>query len=308
MKVLVTGGAGFIGSHVIRRLLEDGDEPVALDNLSTGLKENLPKDARLIVMDVQDDAMMELFRQERFDAVVHLAGQTMVNVSIQRPVHDARENIIGAVRMFEASRQTGVQRVVIASSAAVYGNVSEDDLPIRENQPLSPMSFYGLSKSTMERYAELYHEIFGLDYVTLRFANVFGERQGDGGEGGVISIFAKQLAHGQPITIFGDGGQTRDFIYAGDIASGIDAALHTEEANTVYNLGTQTETSLRQLVLHFSAIIGKRIEPQYEPPRPGDIYRSMLKRLRAARGMDWMPETPLEEGLKRTYEHFLRQK
>jgi len=145
-----------------------------------------------------------------------------------------------------------------------------------------------------------------LDYVILRFSNVFGERQGDGGEGGVISIFAKRVAEGKPITIFGDGEQTRDFIYAGDVASGIDAALHTEDANTVYNLSTKTETSIRQLVTYLSAVAGKKIVPKYAPPRSGDIYRSSLDNLRASRGMDWAPKTPLEEALKHTYEHFLK--
>ena len=306
MKVLVTGGAGFIGSHLLRKLLKDGDEPVVLDNLSSGLRENLPEAVRLFVMDVQEDAMMELFQKERFDAVVHLAGQTMVNVSLEQPVYDAKENIVGGLKVLEACRHTNVKRVIFSSSAAVYGDVSEDELPIRESQPTCPMSFYGLSKLSMERYLELYHEIFGLDYVILRFANVFGERQGDGGEGGVISIFAKRVAEGKPITIFGDGEQTRDFIYAGDVANGIAAALRTESVNNVYNLSTKTETSIRQLVTYLSSVTGRKIVPKYGPPRPGDIYRSSLDNLRAARGMKWAPETPLEEALKNTYGYFLK--
>lgn len=307
MKILVTGGAGFIGSHLVRRLMANGDDVVVIDNLSSGLSENLPNEVRLIVMDVQDDALLELFQKERFDAVVHLAGQTMVDVSIEKPDHDAMENIIGGIKILEACRHTNVKRVIFSSSAAVYGDVSEDDLPVRESQALAPMSFYGLSKLTMEKYLELYKKTYGLDYVILRFSNVFGERQGDGGEGGVISIFAKCLAEGKPITIFGDGEQTRDFIYAGDVASGIDAALRTDSVNTVYNLSTRTEISIRQLVTYLSSVAEKKIVPKYGPPRPGDIYRSCLDNLRASRGMEWTPGTPLEEALKQTYEYLLKR-
>ena len=169
------------------------------------------------------------------------------------------------------------------------------------------MSFYGLSKVTAERYLELYHECFGLDYVILRFANVYGERQGDGGEGGVISIFARNVAEGNEITIFGDGEQTRDFIYAGDIAEGVAAALTTTQANVVYNLSTQTQTSLRELVDVLSNVAGRRIIPKYGPERPGDIYKSSLSNARARRGLGWKPAVSLEEGLRRTYAYFLKK-
>lgn len=307
MKVLVTGGAGFIGSHVVRKLMSDGHEIVVVDNLSSGLSGNLPPDTRLEVMDVHDDEIMDLFRKERFEAVVHLAGQTMVDVSIDNPDYDARENIIGGIKILEACRHTGVKRLIFSSTAAVYGDVPEDDLPVRESQPPAPMSFYGLSKLTTEKYLALYQENHGLDYVILRFSNVFGERQGDGGEGGVISIFAKCVAEGKPITIFGDGEQTRDFIYAGDIAGGIAAALCTDSVNTVYNLSSRTEISIRQLVTYLSSVAGKKIVPKYGPPRPGDIYHSCLDNMRAFRGMGWKPEVPLEEALKQTYEYLLKR-
>ena len=166
------------------------------------------------------------------------------------------------------------------------------------------MSFYGLSKVTVEHYLEVYREIFGLDYVILRFSNVYGERQGDGGEGGVISIFTKRIVAGQDITIFGDGEQTRDFVYAGDVVKGICAALATKNVNTVYNLSTQTETSLRELVSLLSKVVGRDIIPLYGAERPGDIRRSMLANGKAVRGLDWKPVMPLLEGLKRTVEYF----
>ena len=208
------------------------------------------------------------------------------------------------MRVLEAARAANVKRVIFASTAAVYGDVKEDDLPVREAQPTEPMSFYGLSKLAVEKYLDMYHAVYGLEYVILRFANVYGERQGDGGEGGVISIFAKAMAEGRDITIYGDGEQTRDFVYAGDIAEGIVAALQTEEVNAAYNLSTQTETSLRELVSLLSEICGREIVPKYGPERDGDIYKSMLSNSRARRGLGWQPEISLADGLRRTYEYF----
>lgn len=308
MKVLITGGAGFIGSHTYRRLLASGHEPVAFDNLSTGLKANLPADAQLVEADVNSDELEKTLALGSFDAIVHLAGQTMVNVSIDNPYNDAQQNVLNTVRLLEAARRNGIKRIVFASTAAAYGDVPEADLPIRESKATAPMSFYGLSKVVVEQYLDMYHQVFGLEYVVLRFANVFGERQGDGGEGGVISIFAKAIANGNDITIFGDGEQTRDFIYAGDIAAGIEAALVTDEVNMTYNLSTQTETSLRELVSILSKVAGRIITPKYGPERAGDIYKSMLSNQRAKIGLGWNPEISLEEGLKRTYQHFVDTK
>lgn len=305
MKVLVTGGAGFIGSHLMRKLQAEGVEAVALDNLSFGRRENLPEGMDLVEADVLGEILNRVVADGHFDAIVHLAGQTLVGTSIDDPARDAEQNILGTIRVLEAARQGGVSRVIFASTAASYGDVTEAELPIKEAHKLAPMSFYGLSKVTVEQYLELYHRIFGLDYVILRFANVYGERQGDGGEGGVISIFTKNIAAGQAITIFGDGEQTRDFVYAGDIAAGIWAALHTAAPNAAYNLSTQTETSLRELVNILSNIAGRRIEPKYGPERPGDIYKSMLSNGRARRGLGWKPVVSLEEGLRRTYEYFV---
>ena len=307
MKVLVTGGAGFIGSHLMRKLLAEGAEAVALDNLSFGRRENLLPEMELVEADVLGDELDQVVAADHFDAIVHLAGQTLVGTSIEDPATDAEQNILATIRVLEAARKNGVSRVIFSSTAASYGDVLESELPIKEAHKLSPMSFYGLSKVTVEQYLELYHRIFGLDYVVLRFANVYGERQGDGGEGGVISIFTKSIAAGNEITIFGDGEQTRDFVYAGDIAAGIWAALHTATPNAAYNLSTQTETSLRELVNILSNIAGRRIEPKYGPERAGDIYKSMLSNARARRGLGWKPAVSLEDGLRRTYEYFVNK-
>ena len=304
MNILVTGGAGFIGSHLVRHLLAKGEQVTALDNLSTGLAENLPPEAKLVEMDILDEDLPKVVAAGAFDAIVHLAAQTMVDTSIKNPLLDTRENLLGTVQVLEAARAANVKRVIFASTAAVYGDVKEDDLPVREAQPTLPLSFYGLSKLSVEKYLEMYENLYGMEYVVLRFANVYGERQGDGGEGGVISIFAKAVAEGRDITIYGDGEQTRDFVYAGDIAEGIWAALRTEEVNAAYNLSTQTETSLRELVSLLAEIRGREIVPKYGAEREGDIYKSMLSNSRARRGLDWQPATTLAEGLRRTYEYF----
>lgn len=305
MKVLVTGGAGFIGSHLVRQLLVLGHKVTVLDNLSTGVREHLPADG-FAFWELDDRApdARERIMAGHFDAIVHLAGQTMVDASIRDPHFDASENVMGTVNVLEAARLSGVKRVVFASTAAAYGDVAEDLLPLREELSLEPLSFYGLTKVMAERYLALYHKLYGLDYVVLRFANVYGERQGDKGEGGVISIFAKRVAKGEPLTIFGDGGQTRDFIYAGDIANGIIHALTTEHANTAYNLSTQTETSLNDLVAIFGKAVEQELCPNYQSAREGDIYRSMLANEKAKTFMGWQPEVSLEEGLRRTVAYF----
>ena len=303
MKVLVTGGAGFIGSHLVRQLLAADHEVTVLDNVSTGTWQHLPEGKDTCTcweMDIRDKAAREKIEQGTFDVIVHLAAQTMVDVSIQDPEFDASENVMGTVNILEAARHSGVKRVIFASTAAAYGDVTEDKLPIQESETLAPMSFYGLTKVTVEKYLQLYHDLYGLDYVALRFANVYGERQGDTGEGGVISIFAKRIAKGQDITVFGDGKQTRDFIYAGDIASGIIAAMTTDKANAVYNLSNQTETSLLELIELMAKAAGKKVEPKFAAPREGDINRSMLCHEAAVQNLNWQPKMELGEGLART--------
>lgn len=307
MKILVTGGAGFIGSHLVRLLQEKGESVVVVDNFSTGLRENLPAGTDVRACDVKSPELGPIFAAERFDAVVHLAGQTTVHVSMADPKLDAQQNVLGSINVLEQVRKNGVKRVIFASTAASYGDVAEDHLPIDEFEPLRPLSFYGLSKVTVEQYLALYHKAYGLDYVVLRFANVYGERQGDGGEGGVISIFAKRIAKNLPITIYGDGEQTRDFIYAGDIARGIYAALTTEQVNRAYNLSTQTETSLKDLVyVLVNQVVRHAVTVHMEKAREGDIYKSLLANGRARRSLGWEPQTSLEEGLRRTYEYFCR--
>ncbi len=302
-KILVTGGAGFIGSHLVPKLIENRFEVFVLDNLSSGSKKNLPDNTKLFVTDINSSNVSSIFERERFDAVVHLAGQTMVNVSVERPVFDAEENVVGSINLLETARKTGVKRFIFASSAATYGDVDESLLPLPETLPTAPMSCYGLSKATVERYIRLYHDMYGLEYAILRFANVYGERQGDGGEGGVISVFVRQTVGNKDITIYGDGEQTRDFIYAGDVADAIVAALTAPEANDIYNVSTQTETCINELPAILSDLAGKKINVTYAPERAGDIRRSILSNVNAGKKLGWQPKTPLKDGLKKLYDY-----
>ena len=304
MHVLVTGGAGFIGSYFVRQMLVENNTVVVLDNLSTGSLEHLA--GRDVVLWKQDICKPDIVQQivfEKFDVIVHLAAQTMVDSSIKDPIFDASENIMGTLNVLEAARQCGA-RVIFASTAAAYGDVMENELPVLESHELSPQSFYGLTKVGVEKYLALYHQHYGLDYVVCRFANVYGERQGDKGEGGVISIFAKRIAAGKDITIYGDGTQTRDFVYAGDIVRGICKAMTTKNVNTVYNLSTQTETSLLELVQIMGKVSGHEIVPKFGLVRGGDIYRSMLSNQKAKDGLGWEPQVSLTDGLRRTMAYF----
>ncbi len=300
MKVLVTGGAGFIGSHVVAKLAAKNWPVVVIDNLSTGLAANVHPRARLEKLDIAKDDLRPLFAAEHFDAVIHLAAQTAVPRSVAAPDFDCAVNVLGTVNILEACRQTGVRRVVFASSAAVYGDAAA--IPLAEDAAGSPTSFYGLSKLTAEKYLHLYHELFGLDYIVLRYANVYGERQGDGGEGGVVSIFARCLAAGQPIDIYGDGGQTRDFVYAGDVAEANCLALVTPAANAVYNISTQSETAVNELASFMAKVAGRELRLNHRPVREGDIYRSALANQAAVTKLGWQPATSLIEGLAATYQ------
>ena len=236
--------------------------------------------------------------------MVHLAAQTMVNASIDDPIYDSDNNIRGTINILEACRKTGVRRIVFSSTAAVYGDVNE--VPVLEDFTTDPLSFYGLSKLTVEKYLKLYQKLYGLEYVILRYANVYGERQGDGGEGGVISIFMKLLAQNKALTIHGDGKQSRDFVYAGEIANANWLALNTENINDIYNISTQTETSINELVETLETIAGKKFDINYGSPRQGDILRSVLSNDKASEKIGYKVETSLVEGLRRTYQYFVK--
>lgn len=299
MKILVTGGAGFIGSHIVDQLILNRHEVVVMDDLSSGSLVNVNSEAVFIKGSILDPGLLEVFERERFSAVVHLAAQTIVASSLAHPDADAQVNVLGTLQVLEGCRQTGVKRVVFASSAAVYGDVAE--LPVPEEAPKQPASFYGLSKLTAERYIQMYHELYGLHYMILRYANVYGERQGDRGEGGVVSIFARGVHRQEPLTIFGDGSQTRDFVYVGDVAKANLLAISSLEADRILNISTQKETSVNRLASILFEVSGHETPIIHQPSRPGDIQRSMLRNTEARETLNWEPSASLREGLSRTF-------
>lgn len=304
MKVLVTGGAGFIGSHIVDQLLAEGHQVVVVDDLSTGSLDNVNPQASFVRLSVLDGELLGLFAREKFDAALHLAAQTIVGSSLEHPDIDARVNVLGTLQVLEGCRQHGVERIIFASTAAVYGDVTE--LPVPEEAPGQPASFYGLSKLTAERYIQMYHALYGLNYLILRYANVYGERQGDRGEGGVVSIFAGCLCRNNRLNIYGDGGQTRDFVYVGDVAAANVAAVTTPQTNRILNISSQTETSVNELAALFAEIAGEAACPAYHPARSGDILRSTLRNREACAALDWQPRIGLREGLERTYKALRR--
>ena len=304
MKVLVTGGAGFIGSHIVDQLLAEGHQVVVVDDLSTGSLDNVNPQASFVRLSVLDGELLGLFEREKFDAALHLAAQTIVGSSLEHPDIDARVNVLGTLQVLEGCRQHGVERIIFASSAAVYGDTA--DLPVPEEAPGQPASFYGLSKLTAERYIQMYHALYGLNYLILRYANVYGERQGDRGEGGVVSIFAGCLCRNNRLNIYGDGGQTRDFVYVGDVAAANVAAVTTPQTNRILNISSQTETSVNELAALFAEIAGEAACPAYHPARSGDILRSTLRNREACAALDWQPRIGLREGLERTYKALRR--
>lgn len=305
MKLLVTGGAGFIGSHLLQLAVRQPDvEAVVYDNLSSGRREFVPDGVRLIQGDVRSEEMARLFAAEGFDAVIHLAAQTMVPYSLEHPGEDCDVNLRGLINVLECCRRFGVKHVVFSSSAAVYGD--NPHIPLRETEQPLPTSCYGLTKFASEHYLRLYHDLYGINAAVLRFANVYGERQGAGGEGGVVSIFCRLLAEGKGVTVFGDGQQTRDFVYAGDIAEALLRSVQLSGYNII-NISTRQETSLNQLLEAFRKAVGYDFAVDYGPARKGDILRSVLDNTRCRQLLEFCPSMDLERGVSLTYADYLRQ-
>ena len=304
MRVLVTGGAGFIGSHVVDALLERGDKVSVIDNLSTGRLSNLDsargRGARLYRVDVRDAGVVgELVALERPHLIVHLAAQIDVRVSVSDPGTDADVNVLGTISVLEAARTAGVARVVFASSGgAIYGD--DAPVPTPETAAVLPQSGYGQSKLSAEGYLSLYTRLHQLSTLALRFANVYGPRQRAEGEGGVVAIVCAQVRQGQTATIYGDGSQTRDFVYVGDVVEAILAAGSSKATGAV-NIGTGRETSVRELVRRLRDLDHPTPEPRIAAPREGEVLRSCLDPSRAAQVLGWSARTPLGEGLRLTY-------
>jgi UDP-glucose 4-epimerase len=296
LRAIVTGGAGFIGSHVAGALVARGDEVHVLDSLVTGSHGKVPVGAELHPGDIRLDAA-SLFDAVDPDVCIHLAAQADVGTSVERPDYDADVNVLGTIRVLEAARAHRTHVVFSSTGGAIYG---ECDGPAPEDAPRRPISPYGISKLAGEEYVAGWNRLFGTNHVTLRFANVFGPRQEANLEGGVIAIFLDRLDAGEQTTIFGDGEQTRDFIYVGDVVSGVLAALGHERG--VYNIGTGVETSINELHAVCRRVTGIDRQPAHEAERPGEIRRSVTDPALAGRELGWRPEKTLEEGLRLTWE------
>lgn len=273
MRITVTGGAGFIGSHLVDRLIEDGHTVQVIDNLYTGNKEFVHSKAQFVELDIRDPKLYSVLEEFRPDYIFHEAAQTEVSTSMRDPMLDCDINLMGLINLLNTAVKLDVKKFLMPSSAAVYGNL--DTLPLNEEMIGNPSSFYGLTKLTTEHYLRIYHEAFGLPYICYRYSNVFGPRQGNGGEGGVISIFAKAIVQGSPIIIYGDGKQTRDFIYVDDVVEANILGMQ-HQVTGIYNVSTGISSSVNLLVDEFRNISGKDIDVVYDKPRLGDIRDSVL--------------------------------
>ncbi len=295
MRADVTGGAGFIGSHEVEALLARGDEVHVLDDLSTGSREKLPDGAELYEGDIRSDSRAVVERA-RPDVVFHLAAQADVGTSVERPDFDAEVNVVGTVQVLEAARAAGAKVVFSSTGGAIYG---ECDGPAAEDAPRRPISPYGISKLAGEEYLSGWNRLYETGHVALRFANVYGPRQEPSLEGGVVSIFLKRLAAGEQAAIFGDGSQTRDFVYVGDVVRAV--LLAVEHEGGVLNVGTGVETSVLELHRLCARVAGSDAEPKLTEARAGDVLRSVVDPSRAERELGWRPERTLEEGLRETW-------
>lgn len=301
MKVLVTGGAGFIASHIVDRLIELGYQVAIVDNLSKGNKDYINSEAKLYKMDILDEILKEIFEEESPEIIIHHAAQIDTQTSIKTPSYDANVNINGTINVLEASRTAGVRKIIYASSAAVYGAPSY--LPVDEKHPIKPLSFYGISKHTPEHYLEVYSNLCNIDYTILRYANVYGIRQDPKGEGGVISIFIDRLLNEHSPVIFGDGEQTRDFIYVKDVVEANIAALNNGSRG-IYNVSSNKQTTVNELLQRMSVLCGRPFSPNYVPSRSGDIVDSCLDNRAALRNLKWEPRYALQDGLKETCDYY----
>ncbi|MBB1018804.1 MULTISPECIES: SDR family NAD(P)-dependent oxidoreductase [Dietzia] len=310
MRALVTGGAGFIGSTLVDRLLGEGHDVTVVDNLSRGRLENLAaaREAgdrfEFRELDLTDPAIEDVVAAARPEVIFHLAAQIDVRLSVEDPVHDAQVNVVGTVRLAEAARKVGVRRIVFTSSGgSIYGPVTE--LPVAETRPVDPLSPYAAGKVAGEIYLEMFSRLYGIEWAGVAPANVYGPRQDPHGEAGVVAIFSQRLLAGQPTRVFGDGGNTRDYVFVDDV---VDAFVRAAEvpaaAGLRFNVGTGVETTDRGLHTLVAEAAGAADDPEYAPARLGDVDRSALDAERAAEVLGWTPQVTIREGVARTVDYF----
>lgn len=302
MKILVTGGAGFIGSHVVDAFIGAGHQVVVVDDLSTGRASNLNTQAKFYQLDIRSPEMRRVFEIERPQIVDHHAAQVDVRRSVTDPVFDADINILAGIKLLQLSVEFGVRKIIyISSGGAVYGE--PEYLPCNEAHPIHPLAPYGASKYTLELYLYLYRQNFGLDYTILRYGNVYGPRQDPLGEAGVVAIFAGQMLHDRQVTINGNGEQERDFVYVGDCARANLLALE-QGSGRAYNLASGVGVSINQIFTSLKEITAYQREALYGPAKTGETFRIYLDAERARQELGWEPSVDLEQGLRQTVEHF----
>ncbi len=302
-NVLVTGGAGFIGSNIVDLLIGNGYNISVIDNLYTGKKENLNKNARFYRRDIRNRNLKEVFKKEKPEFVIHLAAQVNVRKSMSDPEFDADVNIMGTINLLECCKNFNIEKIVYASSGgAVYGEPQY--LPADESHPINPISQYGASKHAVEHYLELYWKNFGIDYVSLRYSNVFGPRQDPFGEGGVVAIFIGKFLKNLKPVIFGDGNQTRDFVYVGDVANANLVSLIKKTDTRIFNIGAGIETSVNEISEKLKNILNSKIVPIYGDAIKGEVRRIYLDVSLAEKELGWKPGVTLDNGLRKTIEWF----
>jgi UDP-glucose 4-epimerase len=304
VRILVTGGAGFIGSHVADGFRATGHEVAVVDDLSTGNSANLDPSIKLYKHDIRDDALERVFKDFKPDVVDHHAAQSNVPASLTDPVFDASVNVLGGLNLLKLSAAHGVKKFIyISSGGAMYGEPDPRDLPVKETAPVRPLSPYGASKQALEAWLGVYQRTFGMDYTILRYANIYGPRQGIREEGAVVAVFATRMAADQPVTIDGTGQQTRDFVYVGDCVTANVAALDRGSGDA-FNIGTGRETSIREIFDGMAEVAGYTHQPQFGPARKGDVVRIVLNPGLAREKLGWDAAMPLHEGLTKTYRFF----
>ncbi|MBF6567394.1 MAG: NAD-dependent epimerase/dehydratase family protein [Candidatus Binataceae bacterium] len=303
MRILVTGGAGFIGSHTVDALIGAGHETAVIDDFSSGKRTQINAAARFHQADLRNaDAINQIVSQEQPEVVYHLAAQMDVRRSVADPAFDAAVNLVGFLNLVEAGRRNGLKRVIFSSTGgAIYGE--QESFPCDEDHPLRPVSPYGVAKLATEKYLFFYRAEYGLEYTALRYANVYGPRQDPHGEAGVVAIFCGRMLAGQPVTIYGDGDQTRDYVFVGDIVRANLAAIQAN-ATGAFNIGTGIESSVNRLYEELAAVAGRAIAPEHRPKRAGEQRRSVISSARAAKMLDWRPQVTLADGLRETFNFF----
>jgi UDP-glucose 4-epimerase len=302
MKILVTGGAGFIASHITDAFIDQGHEVFVLDNLSTGFKKNINPKAEFIEADICDQSLSQLFEKEKFEVVNHHAAQMDVRRSVADPAFDANTNIIGTINLLQNSVRNGVRKFIFASTGgAVYGE--QNYFPADENHPTSPLSPYGISKLAVEKYLFFYSTQYKLNYTVLRYANIYGPRQNPFGEAGVVAIFSSKLLKKEQTIINGSGKQTRDYVFVGDV---VKANLLTiaDEKSDIYNVGTGKETDVNELFGELNKITGNNAAEKHGPAAPGEQMRSVITSEKLFKKFKWKPDTELHIGLENTVDFF----